>query len=58
MDYASAILSWIFWLFIIFAILSPTFHQRSLDAQRVNLIKRFEKKRNSRVILLVHRQRR
>lgn len=56
MDYASAILSWIFWLFIIFAILSPTFHQRSLDAQRVNLIKRFEKKRNSRVILLVHRQ--
>ncbi|MGB9793740.1 SDH family Clp fold serine proteinase [Caldisericum exile] len=56
LDTASAILSWLFWIFIIISILSPAFQQKNLELQRLDLIRRFEQKRKSRVILLIHRQ--
>ncbi|MGC9099707.1 MAG: SDH family Clp fold serine proteinase [Caldisericum sp.] len=56
LDTASAILSWLFWIFIIISILSPAFQQKNLELQRMDLIRRFEQKRKSRVILLIHRQ--
>lgn len=56
MDTVSAIINWLFWLFIIFSILSPAIHQKNLELQRIDLIRRFEQKRKSRVILLIHRQ--
>lgn len=56
LDTASAILSWLFWIFIIISILSPALQQKNLELQRMDLIRRFEQKRKSRVILLIHRQ--
>lgn len=44
------------WLFFIFATLQPAVKQRLLDASRARLIALIERKRGSRVILLVHRQ--
>ncbi len=49
-------ISEIFWLFFMIAMLQPVIRQRMLLAQRVRLMREFEKKRSSRVILLVHRQ--
>jgi len=49
-------ISEIFWLFFMIAMLQPVLKQRMLIAQRVRLMREFEKKRSSRVILLVHRQ--
>ncbi len=49
-------ISEIFWLFFMIAMLQPVIRQRMLVAQRVRLMREFEKKRSSRVILLVHRQ--
>src|SRR5690349_2651577 len=46
----------ILWLFFIFSALQPVLKQRYLEASRQRLIARIEKQRNSRVILLVHRQ--
>ncbi len=46
----------IFWLFLIVVALQPVIHRRILEAMRRKLIARIEKKRGSRVILLVHRQ--
>lgn len=46
----------LFWLFFIFAALEPMFRQRMLEGARRRLIARIEASRNSRVILLVHRQ--
>jgi ClpP class serine protease len=46
----------IFWLFFIFTALQPVLRQRMLDAMRARKIARLESDRNSRVILLVHRQ--
>jgi ClpP class serine protease len=46
----------LFWLFFIFSALQPLVRQRLLDAARQRLIARIEKRRGSRVILLVHRQ--
>ncbi len=48
--------SMFFWLFFIFSILSPWFHQKTLETSRISLIHRLEKKRGSRVIALIHRQ--
>ncbi len=45
-----------FWFFIILSFLQPVIRQRLLDASRTRLIARIEQKRQSRVILLVHRQ--
>jgi ClpP class serine protease len=46
----------IFWFFFMFTALQPVLRQRMLEAMRTRKIARLEKKRNSRVILLVHRQ--
>ncbi len=52
MDYGSLL----FWLFIIWAFLWPQMRYQMLVNARMGLIKKLQKKRNSRVILLVHRQ--
>jgi ClpP class serine protease len=44
------------WLFFIFSALQPMLRQRMLDAMRTRKIAQLESLRNSRVILLVHRQ--
>jgi ClpP class serine protease len=44
------------WIFFIIAALQPILRQRMLDSARQRLIAAIEKKRNSRVITLVHRQ--
>lgn len=46
----------VLWLFFLFSTLQPVLRQRFLEASRQRLIARIEAKRNSRVILLVHRQ--
>lgn len=46
----------IFWLFIMLIALQPVLKQRMLESARQKLIEKLEKKRGSRVILLVHRQ--
>ncbi|SDR63502.1 serine protease, ClpP class [Rhizobiales bacterium GAS113] len=46
----------ILWLFVMFSALQPVLHQRMLDAMRARKIAQLEQRRNSRVILLVHRQ--
>ncbi len=46
----------IFWLFFILITLQPILRQRFLEAARQRMIAKLEQKRNSRVILLVHRQ--
>ncbi|GIV04244.1 MAG: serine protease [Candidatus Binatia bacterium] len=46
----------LFWLFFIFSALQPILRQRLLESARQRLIARIEKRRGSRVILLVHRQ--
>src|SRR3954470_13343705 len=46
----------LFWLFFIFTALQPVLKQRLNDAMRARKIAQIERERNSRVILLVHRQ--
>lgn len=46
----------LFWIFFVFSALQPVLRQRMLDAMRTRKIAQLERKRNSRVILLVHRQ--
>jgi ClpP class serine protease len=46
----------LFWLFFMFSALQPVLRQRMLDAMRARKIAQLERLRNSRVILLVHRQ--
>jgi ClpP class serine protease len=46
----------VFWVFFIVAALQPVILRRILEASRRRLIAKIEKKRGSRVILLVHRQ--
>jgi len=46
----------VFWLFLILTALQPVVRQRLLDASRQRLIALLERRRGSRVILLVHRQ--
>lgn len=46
----------IFWLFFLFSALQPVLRQRMMDAMRMRKIAQLERRRNSRVILLVHRQ--
>jgi ClpP class serine protease len=49
-------ISTIFWIFFILVALQPVLKKRLMVAMRQKLITAFEKKRGSRVILLVHRQ--
>jgi ClpP class serine protease len=46
----------LFWLFFIISALQPVIRQHVLDAARMRRIAVLERQRNSRVILLVHRQ--
>jgi ClpP class serine protease len=46
----------LFWLFFMFSAIQPMLRQRMLEAMRVRKISQIESQRNSRVILLVHRQ--
>jgi ClpP class serine protease len=46
----------IFWIFFMLSALQPVLRQRMLDAMRMRRIAQLERARNSRVILLVHRQ--
>ena len=46
----------IFWIFFMLSALQPVIRQRMLDAMRMRKIAQLERERNSRVILLVHRQ--
>jgi ClpP class serine protease len=46
----------LFWLFFMFSALQPVLRQRMLEGMRMRKIAQLERKRNSRVILLVHRQ--
>ncbi len=52
----SANLSDLFWIFLIFTMVIPWLRQRSLDWARLRLMRRIERQRGSRLILLVHRQ--
>jgi ClpP class serine protease len=45
-----------FWIFFMFTALQPMLRQRMLEAMRTRKIVQLEGERNSRVILLVHRQ--
>lgn len=45
----------LFWLFLMLSALHPLLQKRMLELARTRLITRIEKKRKSRVILLVHR---
>ena len=49
-------LSSLFWIFFMMAALQPLLKKRMLEASRQRLIMKIERIRNSRVILLVHRQ--
>lgn len=49
-------ISSLFWIFFMIVALQPLLRKRLLQANRQRLIFRLEKMRNSRVILLVHRQ--
>nr|BAL53804.1 hypothetical conserved protein [uncultured Planctomycetota bacterium] len=46
----------IFWLFLMFGMLQPWLRQRMLESARWRKIEQIERKRGSRVILLIHRQ--
>jgi ClpP class serine protease len=46
----------LFWIFFMISALQPMLRQRMLDAMRLRKIAQLEAQRNSRVILLVHRQ--
>jgi ClpP class serine protease len=46
----------LFWIFFMLSALQPVLRQRMLDAMRTRKIAQLERKRNSRVILMVHRQ--
>src|ERR1700704_3953812 len=46
----------LFWLFFMFTAIQPMLRQRMLEAMRVRKISQLEGRRNSRVILMVHRQ--
>ncbi len=46
----------IFWIFLMLAMIMPLIKKKMLDSARTNLIRRLEKKRQSRVITMIHRQ--
>lgn len=46
----------LFWVFLVFSSLLPWLQKRQLGMQRVQALRQFEQQRNSRVILLIHRQ--
>ncbi|MEN6372039.1 MAG: ATP-dependent Clp protease proteolytic subunit [Armatimonadota bacterium] len=55
MDYAG-IIGQVFWLIFIIAFFLPIFRQRALMNARIRLIHDLERRRRSRVIVMIHRQ--
>ena len=47
----------LFWMFIILVSVLPILQQKIMQMKRFGLIRKLERKRNSRVITLIHRQR-
>ncbi|GIV05777.1 MAG: hypothetical protein KatS3mg016_1352 [Fimbriimonadales bacterium] len=56
MEPVNAILSQLVWIVFIFLAIMPMLRQRMLESARLSLIREIEKKRGSRVIVLIHRQ--
>ena len=48
--------TWIIWLFFLLLMLQPVIAQKALEGTRRRLMASIEEKRNSRVIVLIHRQ--
>ena len=46
----------IFWVVLLLASFQPAWQRRRVEMQRVQALREFERSRNSRVILLIHRQ--
>lgn len=46
----------LFWIFLFLSSLQPIWQRRQVEARRVRSLQEFERQRNSRVILLIHRQ--
>nr|WP_277998875.1 hypothetical protein [Moorella sulfitireducens] len=46
----------IIWIIFLISAFLPMLHQRRIEAARLHLIRTFEKKKNSRLITLIHRQ--
>jgi ClpP class serine protease len=46
----------LFWIFLFFSSLQPVWQRRQMEFRRVKTIQDFERSRNSRTILLIHRQ--
>jgi ClpP class serine protease len=46
----------VLWVFFTISALQPILRQKMLESSRLRLLHRFEQKRQSRVIALVHRQ--
>ncbi|RMD89280.1 MAG: hypothetical protein D6813_10870 [Calditrichaeota bacterium] len=46
----------VFWIFIMISALQPIIRQRMLESSRMRLMQKIERKRNSRLIALIHRQ--
>ncbi len=51
-----SIINSLFWVFIFIVLITPYLRQRSLEMARISMIRQIEKKRNTRVIVLIHRQ--
>jgi len=46
----------LFWIFLVFASLQPAWQRRVVESRRVQALREFEERRQSRAILLIHRQ--
>ena len=46
----------LFWIFIVISSLQPLWQRRQTESRRVRSLRAFEQNRQSRVILLIHRQ--
>lgn len=46
----------LFWLFFLIASIQPILRQRLLESERMRIIRRLERQRGSRVIVMIHRQ--
>ncbi|MEN6520155.1 MAG: hypothetical protein ABFD46_03260 [Armatimonadota bacterium] len=55
MEY-TGVIAQVFWLIFIIAVLLPVFRQRALMNARIRLIHGLERRRRSRVIVMIHRQ--
>lgn len=46
----------LFWVFLFLSSLQPVWQRRQIEARRIRALQEFERGRNSRIILLIHRQ--